>query len=40
MAEGEGFEPNSSAITLWAKPNRVIKVNRGFELDHSMYGPV
>jgi hypothetical protein len=26
-----GFEPKSSAITLWAKPNRVIHFSRGFD---------
>ncbi|NBR11489.1 MAG: hypothetical protein EBU00_04565, partial [Alphaproteobacteria bacterium] len=26
-----GFEPKSSAITLWAKPNRMIHLSRGFD---------
>ena len=26
-----GFEPKSFAITLWAKPNRVIDFSRGFD---------
>jgi hypothetical protein len=26
-----GFEPKAFAITLWAKPNRVIDLGRGFD---------